>query len=221
MATLTVYPDPHTETTSFDGWAEVFNIDWATAHDATISASFNDSGTSYSTLITTDKGVFYTITRFFTLFDTSALGSGATISAATWSVAANGGTKANADSQDIDLVSSNPASNTSIAGDDYDQVGTTVYGSLAVSSWVDTNNTYNNISLNASGLAAISKTGITKFAARLSRDTDNTAPTGNGYVGGYMADNTGTSSDPKLVITYTGATTTPKPKPTLLTLGVG
>lgn len=70
------------------------------------------------------------------------------------------------------------------------------FGSLAFSSWVE--NQWNNIVLNASGLAKISKIGTTKFGIRSSNDIFSVIPTGEEVIeaGGWLA------SKPKLVITY-------------------
>ena len=70
---------------------------------------------------------------------------------------------------------------------------------------------YNNFALNASGLAAINKTGITKFSLRIVSDIDNVEPTwssGNDAVFDISeADETGTTQDPKLVIEHSVAIT--------------
>jgi len=205
MATLTVFPDPNVEVSSVDGFAEISDAVWATARGAATGGSASDSGGVYSTYCAADLNLgTYTITRTFWLFDTSALTAGATISAAVASFAAAGGASTNADTTAMHIVASTPASNTAITTADYDQIGSTTFGNITIANWVTTNNTYNDITLNASGLAAISKTGITKFAGRLALDLNDVAPTGNNYIGsGYFADNAGTSSDPKLVITYT------------------
>ncbi|MCL4419961.1 hypothetical protein M1146_07780 [Patescibacteria group bacterium] len=70
-------------------------------------------------------------------------------------------------------------------------------------------NAYNNWTLNASGIAAISKTGITKFAVRLSGDIDNSAPTysagAESHIFFHQSDRT-TTQKPRLIVTYTSVT---------------
>ena len=79
---------------------------------------------------------------------------------------------------------------------DYEQIGSTVFGDFAIAGWDQTDATYNNITL--TNFTGISKTGITKFATRNSRDTDDVAPTGNNFIYSSFAERTGTASDPKL-----------------------
>lgn len=205
MATLTVYPDADAESTSVDG--AVFNsgATWSGVHDATAGTGFDDS-TSPVQFIRARKvsAGDWRVNRGFFLFDTSALTAGASISSAIISFAGQGTAVNNADGGNIDIVQTTPASNTALVAEDWDEIGTTLQAtSLALSSWVSTDNTYNDLTLNATGLGNISKTGITKFGTRHSFDTSNTEPTGNNDAFCYTSDNTGTSSDPKLVVTYT------------------
>lgn len=67
---------------------------------------------------------------------------------------------------------------------------------------------YNNFTLDANGIANVSLTGISKFWTRLNWDTDNSfggtwSSNKSSYYNSYLADQTGTSNDPKLTITYT------------------
>jgi len=68
---------------------------------------------------------------------------------------------------------------------------------------------YNHIPLNATGMGWISRTGITKFGLRSSRDITATAPGVDEYVE-IFAREEGTGRAPKLVVTYT---TVPPPPP--------
>jgi hypothetical protein len=61
---------------------------------------------------------------------------------------------------------------------------------------------YMNITLNADGISWISKTGITKFCLRSSKDISATAPSGDEFVEIYSYE-AGASSQPKLYLTYT------------------
>ena len=75
--------------------------------------------------------------------------------------------------------------------------------------FVEHHGNYNTFSLNGDGIAAISKTGISKFGFRSDYDLDNVAPTPNSdnvnNTVAYTADQTGVTQDPKLVVTYVGA----------------
>ena len=156
---------------------------------------------------------WYGITRVLTLFDTSSLPDDATISSATASIYGI--------SSQIDYVAWEtefylapyavaPASNTATVAADYGTFGSTtfatakVYGDLVLSA-------YNDFTLNATGLAAISKTGITKIGWRTTADVADSAPTCTSTPGSDKyavwrfgaAEATGTTNDPKLVVTYT------------------
>lgn len=217
-ATLTVYPDPGTGATTVDGriyYGNAVPQSWATVHDSANSgpngaitpATDPNAILGYQYAVT---GLFQIDERFFALFDTSPLTAGATISAATLSLfgeATNtsddsGGAVAVA----ANIYSSSPASNNNLVTGDYSQVGTTAYSTnIAYASWSTT--AYNDFVFNASGLAAISKTSISKFSARDAvYDVANSPPpTAAGSftsMGSNTADASGTANDPKLVITY-------------------
>jgi len=69
--------------------------------------------------------------------------------------------------------------------------------------------TYNNWTFNSDGKSNISKAGITKLGARLACDIEDVAPTWGASLKSEIrvtfSDQTGTTSDPKLTITYTPA----------------
>ena len=158
---------------------------------------------SYHAKATKNSAVDWLVRRAYYLFDTSALTSGATISAGVFSLAGGGGILDNADSTGYDIVASTPASSTTIADSDFPNVGSTVFATIALSSFVTTDGVYNDFTLDSNGRANISQTSISKFAGRISRDTANSAPTGANTMFGYFADQAGTTKDPKLVVTYT------------------
>jgi hypothetical protein len=73
--------------------------------------------------------------------------------------------------------------------------------------WTVSDSTYRDFTLDANGRANVSKTGISKFGARGGLDfSDATVPTGNNQCLARWADYGGTTTDPKLVITYTTST---------------
>lgn len=216
LTTTTVYPDPDPETTTVDGYvARDGQVEtWATAHD-------NATGTGASA-VATASNMCYTAEGFTTnakwvyravfLFDASAITDTDTIDSAVFSVFVttiyDEGLGDNTKEYTV-LCSSNPASNTTLATSDYDynDFGTTAF-SNTIADTTGTPNAYYDYTLNASGLAAVSKTGVTKFALRHGYDITNTEPIAastyknNGITGGRWADYTGTTSDPKLVITH-------------------
>lgn len=198
--TSTFYPDPFTESTCMDGYVRSVNQTGTWANERAASAgtlAATDSAT-LQLIASVTGGPIWSIYRWFILFDTSSLGDENTIVSATLSF--NGASSiTDTDSFSICIVSSSPASDTTLGVDDYNDVGTTEFASrMTYAAWQGSG--YNDFALNASGLAAITKTGISKFGARSSGDLDNTAPTGINVINADSADATGTSEDPKLAV---------------------
>jgi hypothetical protein len=232
--TLTVYPDPHTESASVDGWVRQNYADGAAPDWATIRAAAGvdaDDDVTSGNIVEfqhNSTGVnWVNLTRSIFLFDTSSLTAGATISATVMSIASlQRANAAAATNPDINIYSSNPASNTALAAGDFDSLGTTKFCDTAITyaNWTPVD-TYHDWTFNAAGRAAISKTSITKLGAKDYTsdaggvDPGNGAPYSESYLIGYLADSTGTTHDPRLVVTYSlgGATL----NPTLLLMGVG
>lgn len=211
MPILTVYPDPNPETTSVDGFGrrDPQNESFSTLRNSAGNSS-DDSQTANDTVrLVTASGSpnFRDMVRGIYLFDTSALTSSATISAATFSLF--GTAKENGlYSIGLTLVSSSPTSNTAIVNADYNiaNFGTTEFATrIAYADFSIVG--YNDMALNASGISNISLTGISKFGTRGDADFDNSAPAHPGSIKvasltANFADQAGTSNDPKLTITY-------------------
>lgn len=217
MATTTVYPDANPETTSVDGYVGRDGADesWATII-AGAGTTSNNIGTSLTHMrivasATTDQ--FAQLYRSFYLFDTSSIDDADSVSAATLSIRATSKTNS-LGSPDYVIVSGSPSSDTALATGDFGSVGSTLFGSVTYAN-ISTA-AYTDITLNGSGKAAVSKTGISKFAGINSWDFNGTF--GGSWSSGasatfaaYYADLSGTSSDPKLVVTHAPASTfTPK-----------
>ncbi len=209
MTTLTAYA------TSGDGVVGGgSNTSWATARGLSTGGVAFYSGTStylsaYGSNNAGDANTHY-IYRGFFAFDLSSIPAGATITAATLSLygtgtgyTTGGGTTANNSSC---LVAGTQASTSSLATSDFGSVGSTELAARVAYS-VFGSSGYKDYTLNAAGLAHLTSAigGTVKFATRPGYDLDNTAPANTGYSGGvsYTTDQTGTSNDPKLVVTYT------------------
>jgi hypothetical protein len=230
FTTTTVYPDPNTETTTFDGGiGNIFNASGTSlsaAESTTTTTNLNDTavylqendygiGIGY---VRAPSGQHYPF-RSATLFDTSAIGSD-TIDSATLSLATG---LSSVDGMNdaygyISVGSVTPASNTGWSAADitFSNWGTTQYATgIDISSWAAVNN-YNNFTLNATGEAAINGSGVSKFGFMHGREFENQNWTGgsaNSYVRPFSADNTGTTYDPKLVVEHTaGAGATFRPR---------
>ena len=213
--TDTYYPDANPESTSVDGdvgrgpgtaesWSTIRSASTGTTGDNHDSNASRVTFYIYSPASSGDS--WGSLHRSYYLFDTSALPEGNEISSATLSLYGNAKSDALSITPDINIYSSNPASNTALVPDDYDQHGTTAYSTaITYSGWSTSG--YNDFALNGSGIAAISATGVSKFGARNANyDVSGTVPThsvsADSYVHSYYADQTGTTNDPKLVIVH-------------------
>lgn len=212
FSTLTAYPDPDPETTTVDGTVRRQAVDevFSTLRNGAGNSSSDNSSpnTAFNIVPSATTDQWARIDRFICLFDTSSLTSGATISAASLSV--YGVSKANDSSisPDMNVYASTPASNTALVNADFSQLGTTAFAT-AISYASIATGAYNDFSLNGTGLAAISKTGVSKFGIRNANyDVANSAPTwaappADNRLVISSAEEMATSQDPKLVVTYT------------------
>lgn len=215
----TIYTDADVETSSVDGYVEsATNSSWDTVHDASSGNSTNDTNT-YIKPLTRHNGSEYDIIRAFILFDTSTIPDADTINSAVISLYPYDRNNQDNDAQSyISVVSSTPTSNTTIATGDYNQVGSTNFASINISSF--TLDTYNDFTLNASGISNIDKTGVSKFGLREGHDLEDTVIS-NGDTNNVLfrsADQTGTVNDPMIVITHEGDS---EPDPVSLNLSFG
>jgi hypothetical protein len=217
MASITIYPDAHPESTSVDGFERKAGAGdtWSAYRDATVGTQTTnlDDGASAGEAIEIGRNNsgWEDFRRVIVLFDASSIPSGATIDSATYSFVATAKGDNATTPQSIALVSSSPASNTELVAEDYDQLGTTLLATAkTISSITADSSTYNDMALNAAGLSyiqtAIGASGIIKLGLRMESDRANSEPSfGSGsqyaYVGHIFADNG--SLKPKLVINYT------------------
>ena len=202
MATLTVYAG------AGDGFVRSGgNSSWDTTHHLT------NGGSAFPTVSAENvnaslSGSNYNIDRLFFPFDTSSLPDDATIDSATFSfyITAHGGTNT------LGIVQTSQADTTTLVTEDYDQCGSihsATEGATRLNLASLTDAAYNVFTLNATGLGFISKTGTTKLGMRFGYDLDDSAATDSSAgLSINFSESTGTSTDPKLVISYTLATTT-------------
>jgi hypothetical protein len=171
----TFYPDA----SSVDG--SVFNQPgsqvWSTQHDAASGTGVTTTAAVMQPLIatTTTTNQWNGFYRAFTLYDTQTLTSSAIITSATSDFVSDlvsdnfGGS--------LSLVTTSPASDTTLVVADFDQYGTAVQApDMAISAINADSATYNLFSLNSTGLSNISKTGITKFGYMISADRADSEP---------------------------------------------
>lgn len=204
--TLTRYTSPGA-VQSFDGVVSSSDSVYSTAQagsnlftDVTatrlsIEASRTGAGTPG------DPYVYY-ISRGFLKFDVSSLpDTNLFISAAVLSLVLESVQNASTFSLQIFEASISDGS-TDLTSGDWSAFYSTEFGSKALAGW--TTGSYQDVTLNASGRDYIKNrsTGYAKFAIRHSREVGPTVPSNTSIALLYSADQSGTSFDPKLVITY-------------------
>ena len=206
--TLTKYPYPADGTNNtVDGRVFGSNATWSTIRGASAGSTAEPSITSGVVVQAETTGGLYNLSRCFFLFDTSALNiENLVIDNATFYVYPTGaGSNLEATNPaDLTLVGSTPASNTTLGAGDFDQLGTVKLSDTVfdLGTFIAAG-AYCGLGLNATGLAAIVTTGITKLGIRANNDYDNVhAPTARSYGSGVYADGGGTTTGPKLVVTY-------------------
>lgn len=209
--TTTFYPDPNPETTTCDGWMErsvkVPPESWATMRSGNGTTAIADGTPNYCRILQDATGLLWvTFDRSICLFDTSSIPDTDTVSAATLTLQGTTDVYSDQGSQSVALTPGTSASNTDIVSTDFQSnTSSTDWGSMTVASWqsaaVD-----NVITLNSTGLAGVSKTGITKIAVKMGGDASNTEPSlgSNGIAGVTFrsAEASGTINDPRLIVTY-------------------
>lgn len=223
--TSTFYPVAG-ESTPCDGRITNSGTVYSTVHDASAGTSVAMSAANPNIIIHGFETPTYTISRSGFGFNISSIGADV-ISSATFSVAGDGGAPAAGDTDSIDIVSFTPASTNTFVVGDFDQFGTTVYANKTIASWTSTNGVYNDFTISAAGITYISAWAslIGFLGFRYNKDTTSSAPLANNGCTGYMADQTGTSSDPKLVLVHAAAgggdTSTSRKFTGMSLLGVG
>lgn len=199
----------------------VSNISWANARSGG-NLTFAANGTTTNDLLRNDHfpaGPFWYIYRAYLPFDTSSIGAGATVSAASLTVTSTGAETAGETIYDTHLVKTNQASITALTTSDWVPDSFTSGGEITVASWSIGDGNDNTMTLNATGRSWINGSGSTLLGLIGEADQTDTAPTV--YNAGrapylYFSERTGTTDDPVLDVTYTVATSK-----NLLLLGVG
>lgn len=146
----------------------------------------------------------YFISRAFFPFDTSALGSGSTVTAAEFNLYIEVTAKFDTNTDSFCVVQTSQASTSSLTTSDFDAVNFTNGGARTIAGFSNANQ-YWPWTLNGTGLGWVNTTGFTKLGLQSLLDINNSTPTGLNQLTGatYFSDNTGTSKDPYLSVTYT------------------
>ncbi len=217
LTTTTVYPDPDPETTTCDGmaWEETSTTSWSTMRSAAGDSGYANVGTAGLRLfaIWTDGANYRQNGRSFVLFDTSSIPDSDTIDSAVLSIYVVDKTDPASKAPDSQIYTATPASNTNIVAADYAQTGTTALCDTAVTYASMTALAYSDWTFNSTGLGNISKTGVSKFSNKNANyDNANSAPgvtSADYYARSNGAEATGTTSDPKLVVTHSASASGP------------
>lgn len=207
--TLTQYPGTISATNPADGFVrrEGVSESFATIRAGAGNGAYPDNLINVVSLEASDVTDEYnTLGRIILCFDTSTLTTYAHVTGTTVSLYGWGTAKSDAlGTADLHIGSATPASTSNLVNADYNSVGTTSFGSIA---YADYTTDYNVVTLNASGIANLVKTGISSYSAQLSWDINNDA-TGLVWASelvsrfySYGSEQTGTANDPKLVVTY-------------------
>lgn len=195
---FTTVPEVAFDGESSDGYLQNTSVSYTTAHDATVGTVFA-SGTDF--YVGQKFGASdYFIYRGFTFFDTSAIPDGAVFTSARLSLYG----EVDASDQDFFLVIQNgqPTSpHNPLLSYDYSFGNYSGNGGSFNSSSFSTTG-YINITLNATGLNWINKTGTTKLCLRSDRDIDALIPTMNEFVRIYASEQ-GNGFKPRLIVVYT------------------
>ena len=212
----TFYPDAHVESTCVDGkiwrvlgtpcesFATIRAGNGSSVNDTTTSDNIVCLNTSFG-----DAALFSGLIRGIFVFNTSALPDGCTITGATLSfyVTAKANSLNLPDGEaSLALVNTTSTATTSVVASDFQTKGTTRLASDLSYAGITTS-AHNAFTLNAAGIANISKTGLSRFITCLACDVDgsvtttvkNTATS----ISARFADYTLTSYDPRLIVTYT------------------
>lgn len=182
---------------------------WATLRGgAGTDSSYTDASQNYAgTRCTSTTNQFEWIQRSFLPFDTSALTSAASISSATVNV--YGSARDASIDHYIWLDKTTPASTSVLANSDYNSSHHSFTKQsdtgIAISAWNLSG--YNAFPLNATGIGNINKTGVTEFGGKLDVDFADTIPSWSSiaysYAQCYYSEQTGTTKDPYISVTYT------------------
>jgi len=213
FATLTTWPATGSGGSSCDArmTVSVTTTTFALVRNATDATSVDVSASNalvgYRSSSTTDQ--YLEMTRIICTFNTSLLGAAAEITSSSFSLYGASASRTFLGDDFIKVVAATPASSNDIVVADWSQFGGTSLSDTSIAATAFSSAAYNVFDLNASGLANISKTGVSQFGVRLARDLDNTAPTWVTAtvtdITTWLADLGGTANDPRLIVTYTGA----------------
>lgn len=224
MADAPIYADA-----AGDGYVNrVDEATWAAARETAAGENAGTNQTNQPVGANWEAGPLFHCWRTYFPFNTSVIPAAAVISAATFDVYVTA--KADADGGQIGLVQTKQAAVNTLAVGDFDECGESAINGWSSTTDVDiiegatrkdittdiTTTAYNTWTLNATGLTWVARSGETLPAGGPSAgytllglreaifDLDNAAPSsGANRISIDFSDKAGTTTDPKLTVTYT------------------
>lgn len=211
LATETFYPNASPETVSVDGYANHYQLNqtWNTIVNGAGTAS-NDSSASAGGCYWragNSEPLWRDLRRSLYLFDTSSLDNSTVIVSAVLSLYGESKSDPSNNTPDINIYSSNPASDTAVAAGDYDSVGAIAFCDTPITYANWNTSGYNDFTFNATGIASVNLTGVSYYGARNANyDTANSSPPNWGnsletWMFAYFAEQ-GDGYKPRLTVTY-------------------
>lgn len=160
-------------------------------------------------LSASNLGGDYNIRVYYAAFDTSSIADTATIDDYTFTMYGTGTAEQNTNTTTLECRAKTFGTLTTADWVDFttaaNWTGLPLMASMAVSTWNQTDGAANALTSQGAE-SSINLTGSTEVAFALAR-AYGAEPTGANRISSYTADNTGTSSDPLLVVNYTVVTT--------------
>jgi len=201
-----------------EGIVQQYNTttNWATCRGASTGNGVQTSNTTdvINFLRRDVSGTRFGLKRFFFPFDTSSIPDTDGIDSAVLSFYLQSISGSGIEVGIGIIAPTTQASTSTLENDDYVDCGdldTPQEVATRPSPYDWSTSAYNDITLNATGEGQISKTGVTKLGVRNVYDIDDTL-IGSGSRSDYltvrMSDYSGTTSDPKLVVEHSGASST-------------
>jgi hypothetical protein len=211
--TLTAFPQSGSGGVTVDGYIGRYIPSGETFAAMSSNSSGTYGGTNDNLWIysaAASGGNFSEIDRTILTFDTSAINPISTVQSATLSLVPID-IYSGLGTTPLHLTAATPAQPNDLRNSDYSALGTTSFANASAASM--TVGTYFSLTLNAAGLANITKGGISEFGLRLGWDLAGSfaGTYHNGettYYELHDAETGGTSADPRLVVTYTGVRAT-------------
>jgi hypothetical protein len=170
----TVYPDA----SAADGQVGhvAGNLAWAVVRSAAGDAACDACTTANMRLLTNSGGSTWDdFIRAVWMFDTSSIADGDLIDSAVMEFVVTA--KVNDYSDSVRIVTSTPASTTSLVAGDYAQLGTVAQANdVTIASITADSSTYNTWTLNSTGEGNVDFAGVSKFGTRFVSDATNVEP---------------------------------------------